>query len=322
MIKQMGLALVLVLWILSLLTIMAGSFALSMRRESAIVSGVKSHAKAAAVANSGIAMAEMMILNSDPVKRWHTDGSIYQLDSTDAKIRIRLLSEAGKIDINSASQTLLQALMAHAPPVKNTSTTSTLDRVSAIMDWKDGDDLASVNGAEKQDYEKAGLNYKPANKPFQSIEELQMIMGMDEATLKWLEPLVTVYSGQAQVSVQQASKEVLQVLPNMDSAMVDTYIKTRTENAKNNIPPPPLPNSTVSVTDSVPATVLTIVSEAQLEDESTAVITAVVKKAEGSGTTPFQVLKWQQTSENDVSLFSDTMNNLVVKQYAQSEFNH
>ena len=35
--RQKGLALVLVLWVLSLLTIMAGSFALSMRREASII---------------------------------------------------------------------------------------------------------------------------------------------------------------------------------------------------------------------------------------------------------------------------------------------
>ncbi|MFZ2407428.1 MAG: type II secretion system protein GspK, partial [Methylobacter sp.] len=37
MTRSEGFALVLVLWVLSLLTIMAGSFALSMRREAAIV---------------------------------------------------------------------------------------------------------------------------------------------------------------------------------------------------------------------------------------------------------------------------------------------
>ena len=49
-------ALVLVLWVLSLLTIMAGSFALTMRRESTIVAGIKDNAGAAAVAEAGIAV--------------------------------------------------------------------------------------------------------------------------------------------------------------------------------------------------------------------------------------------------------------------------
>jgi general secretion pathway protein K len=172
------------------------------------------------------------------------------------------------------------------------------------------------------DYKKAGLNYQPANKPFRTFEELQMVSGMDEATLEWLQPLVTVYSGQAQVNMGQASKEVLKVLPNMDSAMIDAYINQRSDNARNNIPPPPLPNATIPAQDTGLANVLTIVSEAMLEDESKAVITAVVRNSPGTGNSPFVVLKWQSYAEGDVSLFSDSMENLIVKQYVQSEYEH
>ena len=111
MTRQKGLALVLVLWVLSLLTIMAGSFALSMRREASITAGIKNNAQAMAVAESGIAMAEMMLLTADPDKRWRADGSIYEIVATDAKVRVRLLSEAGKIDINKADPILLEGLM-------------------------------------------------------------------------------------------------------------------------------------------------------------------------------------------------------------------
>jgi len=80
--RQKGLALVLVLWVLSLLTIMAGSFALSMRREAAIVAGIKNNAQALAIAESGIAIAQRMLMNPDQNKRWRTDGSIYQVEFT------------------------------------------------------------------------------------------------------------------------------------------------------------------------------------------------------------------------------------------------
>ena len=112
---ELGFALVLVLWVLSLLTIMAGSFALTMRRESTVVAGIKDNAAAAAAAEAGIAYAEMMLLNPDQIKRWRADGNIYQVDFGSTKVRLRLLSEAGKIDINKANLALLQALMAQAP---------------------------------------------------------------------------------------------------------------------------------------------------------------------------------------------------------------
>ena len=149
MIRQRGMAMVLVLWVLSILIIMAGSFALSMRREAAIVSVIKNNARAMAIAESGLALAEMMLLSSDPNKVWRADGNIYEIVAADAKIRIRLLSETGKIDINKADQAALQSLMAFAPIDSDQQS----KLVNAILDWRDADDLVHIDGAEKEEYQ-------------------------------------------------------------------------------------------------------------------------------------------------------------------------
>ena len=318
MIRQKGMALVLVLWVLSLLTIMAGSFALSMRRESAIIAGIKNNAQASAVAKSGIAMAEMMLLNADPAKGWRTDGSIYEINAADAKIRVRLLSETGKIDINKANESLLKSLIANASLDEELQTRL----VSAILDWRDEDDLVHIEGAEKQEYQDAGLSYQPRNKPFQSIEELQLVLGMDKSVFKWIEPLITVYSEQQQVTMQVAAKEVLQVIPGLDRGLVDSYIAARVESAINNLPAPPFPSSSEMNTPTGQGNVLTVVSEAVLDDQSRASVSAVIKKSGNSQAIPFEVLKWQHVSANSASLFTDAMSELLVKQYAEPELNN
>jgi general secretion pathway protein K len=317
-IRQKGLALVLVLWVLSLLTIMAGSFALSMRREASIVAGIKNNAQAMAVAESGIAMAEMMLLNPDQNKRWRADGSIYEINSANAKVRVRLLSETGKIDINKADQTLLQGLMASAPVDEEQQTRL----VNAILDWRDEDDLVHINGAEKKEYQDAGLSYQPRNKPFQTIEELQLVLGMNASVFLWIEPLVTVYSGQQQVAVQMASKEVLQVIPGLDTELVDSYLAARLESAINNLPAPPFPSISGLNNAAGQNIVLTLVSEALLDDGSSAVISAVIKQSDETQSTPFQILQWQHVTAKDASLFTDAMSELLVKQYAQPEFSN
>jgi general secretion pathway protein K len=316
--RQKGLALVLVLWVLSLLTIMAGSFALSMRREASIIAGIKDNAEALAVAESGIAMAEMMLLNPDQNKRWRADGSIYEIDSVDAKVRVRLLSEAGKIDINKADETLLQSLMTQAPVDEEQQTRI----VNAILDWRDPDDLVHLNGAEKKEYQDAGLSYQPRNKPFQSIEELQLVLGMDATVFQWIEPLVTIYSGQQQVDLQHAAKEVLQAMPGVDADVVDTFIAERLESAKNGLPVPPFPSSSGQNASTGRNNAVTIISEALLNDESSAVITAVITQADETEKNPFQVLKWEHVTANDASLFTGAMSELLVKQYAEPELNN
>lgn len=347
--RSEGFALVLVLWVLSLLTIMAGSFALTMRREAGIVAGSSNNAQATAIAESGLAIAELMLMHPDQIQRWRTDGSIYQIDYAGSRVRIRLLSEAGKVDVNSADQTLLQQLMIHAPVDEEAQTRL----VNAILDWRDADDLVHIEGAEKEEYQDAGLSYSPRNKPFQSIEELQLVLGMNEQVSKWLESLVTVYSGQPKIDLNQAAKEVLQTLPGVDAALIDEYIAARRESAINGLPAPPFtayaPNQSgtgaaagaanqgmmpgqAGAVGSTPGTavnngtgqqgVITVVTEAQLDDGTTAVIKSVIKKSDNAaGSSPFQVLKWQRNIV-DGSLFTVNEDELLVRQYAEPEFNN
>lgn len=333
---QQGFALVLVLWILSLLTIMAGSFALSMRRESSIIAGIKNNAGAAAVAESGIVIAELMLLNPDQNKRWRADGSIYQITDADAlgsdnaEVRVRLLAETGKIDINKADQKLLAGLMAHSPVEDEQQQTKL---VSAILDWRDEDDLINIDGAEQKEYKEAGLSYRPRNKPFQTLGELQLVLGMNETIYQWLAPLVTVYSGQANVNVQNAAKDVLQVLPDLDQDLIADYLAARLDSITNGLPAPASPfgagQAKPAGQNQGQGDALTIVSEALLDDGSRAIISAVIKA--GGGTTqagqPFQVLEWRRNTVSDDSLFADTIgasaiSELLVKQYAESEFKH
>jgi general secretion pathway protein K len=309
-----GFALVLVLWVLSLLMIMAASFSLTMRRETAVIAGITGGAKALAAAESGIAMAEMMLLNPDPAKRWHTDGNIYQIQFMDALVRIRLEGETGKIDLNVANQAQLQQLIAQLPLESEQQTAL----VSAIMDWRDPDDLVNIDGAEKNDYKKAGKLYQPRNKPFQSPEELQMVLGMDASILERLEPLITIYSGKPQVDLSQASREVMLAL-GLDAALVDQCIELRRQSA---ITGTPLQSASLAPgfnCGSGQSNIIEIIAESRLENGSGAIIKTIVANspADGGGL-PFRILSWKREERADTSLFSEDKDSLLVTPNAES----
>lgn len=345
--KPQGFALVLVLWVLSLLTIMAGSFALTMQREAGVVTGSRNNAQAIAVAESGLAVAELMLMNPEQQQRWRTDGSIYQIDYSGFKVRVRLLAETGKIDINAADQTLLQQLMLYAPLEAGTQA----KLVGAILDWRDEDDLININGAEKEQYKDAGLSYRPRNKAFQSIEELQLVLGMNEQVFEWIENLVTVHSGQATVDSTQAAKEVLQVLPGADAGSIDDYIAARQQSAINGLPAPAfigrqdgmtqgganqdgmsgqrsaMEGASVTTFNNAAGQqgAITVVAEALSDDDTKAMVKALIKKSDNQGiqvTQPFQVLKWQRDVARDDSLYTAERDQLLVRQYAEPEFNN
>ncbi len=322
-----GFALVLVLWVLSLLAIMAGSFALTMRRESTVTAGIKDNAAALAAAEAGIAYAEIMLLHPEQIKRWRADGNIYQVNFGDTQIRLRIFSESGKIDINKANLALLQSVMTHAPIDEDRQAKI----IGAILDWRDQDDLLNIDGAEKKEYRKAGLKYEPRNKPFQTVEELQMVLGIDERLYNWLAPLVTVFSGQPQVNLKLASSKVLSLLPLMDASLIENFVAARLESAKTEQPAPEFPASLLGTRASAPgkSDTLTIVSEAKMADDSSAVIAATVAKAASNQAFeteltlpgPYKTIKWLRNPANEEPLFNDEMSELLVKEYAEPELN-
>jgi hypothetical protein len=59
------------------------------------------------------------------------------------------------------------------------SADTALSIAARVIGWRDADDVAGPEGAEEADYHAAGLHYGPRNAPFQSVEELRQVLGMD-----------------------------------------------------------------------------------------------------------------------------------------------
>ncbi len=314
-IRQSGLALVLVLWVLTLLTIMAASFALTMRRETVVIASLKDNAARLAAAEAGIAVAQQMLLLSDEQARWRADGSIYHINYDDAEIRVRLFSEDGKVDINKVGEKTLTALM----DAVDLEFDKQGELVSAILDWRDEDDLVHINGAEKKEYEEAGLNYYPTNKPFQLIDELKMVLGMDEAIFKQLKPLITVYSGKKKVNLKLASREVIDALGNLEQEVTEDYLLKRKEHDLQNIPAPEFPlgaqsalGAAASKTKGGQSQAYTLLAQARIDDQTGPGIKAVLKRDKGEK--PFQILYWQHQFQG-LSLFSDEMEHSLISEH-------
>jgi general secretion pathway protein K len=280
-----GLALIVVLWVITLLTIMASSFALTIQRESAIISGIKEKAEAQALAEAGINYATVMLLNSDVEQQWQSNNSLYEVNYAGKNIRILIANESGKININYADKQQLLDLLNFAQ-VEEAKADSLSD---AIIDWRDKDNLMELNGAEKQQYNEAEFKYSPRNSEFKSIEELQMVMGMTPEIYQKIEGMISVYTKKAGINAATASRSVLLTLPEATEALVDEYMQQRAESQRNmqEVTAP----SWSSVT-STSSSVYMIISEAMIERGSTATIMAVIRKSRAKNGLPFQILKW------------------------------
>jgi general secretion pathway protein K len=125
---------------------------------------------------------------------WAPDGAVRIWEEDGARIAVRAIDESGKIDLNSAPDALLKGLLMTAGGVDEPTAARLVD---AIGDWKDADDLRRPNGAEAEDYKAAGSPYLPANAPFETVPELQRVLGLTPALYAKLAENLTVQSQQA-----------------------------------------------------------------------------------------------------------------------------
>jgi general secretion pathway protein K len=143
------------------------------------------------------------------------------LDLQSGSIRLAVVDESGRIDLNASDPMLLEGLF-EAVKGKSLSPSAFAARVN---DWRDEDEDIANNGAEADDYASAGLGYGPRNGPFASVGELRLLLGLSEQDFLRLEPHLTVYNPNGLIDPFSASRTVLLAVPDLSQADVDKLAK-------------------------------------------------------------------------------------------------
>lgn len=188
--RQRGAALMLVLWLVMLMTALVGAFAVTARIEHLQGRVQRDGAVAGEAARAGVEYALDRVADPDPASRWQPDGREYDWRFGDADVRVRIVDESGKVDLNRSDASLLAALLrgAGAEPGQAEAL------AAAILDWRDADGLTQpAGGAEDPDYAAAGLPYGAKDAPFESVAEVEQVLNMTPALYARLAPLLTVY---------------------------------------------------------------------------------------------------------------------------------
>lgn len=171
--SRRGAALMAVLWLIAILGIACMSALRVISFDMELASAKVHGSRARQVAEMGIAVASNPIVKrSDPILR--------QLnEDTGEGFEVRKISEGGRFNINyilgQEDKVLLRSIF--------TDWGLELDEAQevadALGDWVDADDDVALNGAEKDEYEKAGRVNQPFNRPFYDISEMRLVRGMD-----------------------------------------------------------------------------------------------------------------------------------------------
>ncbi len=209
---ERGLALMSVLWTVVILALVVGAVASSGAVSYRMQRNAQQWAEASALADAGIARAILSLLDRRGEQRWRIDGVARAFSLGGAPVAIRIQDEGGLINLNGADGDLLAALFVSAGLAADRAQTL----ANNILDWRSTGDQQRWGVPTSADYGAIG-SYGPRHGPFQSVDELRLVIGMTSDLFAKVEPALSVYSRRRLVDRRWAPKEVTAALAVFDA---------------------------------------------------------------------------------------------------------
>lgn len=214
---EAGFALLIVLWSVVLLALLVTGIAASGRTDTQLAANLRDAAQAEAAADGAVHQAAFQLL--DPARPWAADGAPRTIAVPGAAVTLRIEDQAAKVNPNGASRELLRSLL------QAVGAGSAADPVAAnIVLWRFprvrpgglsvglGNPDAGPSPAAAP-YRAAGLDYEPPGAPFESLDELRLVLGMTPELLARLLPHLSLLND-TDPDPAKAGPVVLQALRN------------------------------------------------------------------------------------------------------------
>ena len=237
--SEKGIALLMVLWILTMLTVMVFSFSYMARTEAYASLSFRRTIEKKFLAEAGLerGITELFYMNTNKNKTavsaedevWRMDGRPYTILTQNGYYTVGITNEAGKVDINTTPELLLRNLLLNLG-LKPGDVDIIVD---SAMDWKDSDDLHRLHGAEDDYYMSLPNPYKAKNTNCETLEELLLVKGMSPEILygdkgkKGIIDFLTINSRMTTININAAPREVLLAIPGITPELADSILTIR-----------------------------------------------------------------------------------------------
>jgi general secretion pathway protein K len=180
--RERGFALLIVLWSTVLLTLLVMDITSNGRTETQLAGNLRTNAVLEAAADGAVYDAifrEIASPASPPSMQYVTAAGVH----------VRVENDAGKVNPNTASTDLMQALLRRV----GVGAQASASLAAVIADWRESAPRPRPLGAKAPQYRAAGKSYGPPEEPFESIGELSDVLGMTPQILARLAPHLTIY---------------------------------------------------------------------------------------------------------------------------------
>lgn len=287
--KQSGVALVMVLWILLLVTISTGAYTLMARMDVLEAHTMLWGTRARMAAEAGMNLAVLSLRDPDELTRWIPDGRPYELTFQDAIVEIQVTDERGKLDINAVDEPEIEQLLLNNGVEADQATYL----AAAMKDWNDADEMERPNGAEEETYLASGLSVGPANRSFVMVEELLQVLGMSWELFQQMEPGLTVFSEADMPDPAYAPVEALLALPDMTRDDALNFVAERhSQDAASGVGTA-LPNGQIAMARGRGLT-YSIKAKATLPNGVWDQVEATIRLGGSPDGRPFRILRWRE----------------------------
>ena len=181
---QSGFALLIVLWLLVPLSVLFLILSGTARSDTQLTGNLRDAAKLEALADGAINTAIFDLMQSRDALGTITT----RLQG--AALGVQVISQSGLVNPNVASVELLRALLVRL----GVQSAQAEGVAAAIVDWRSPGQRARPNGAKTAEYRAAGRDYGPPGAPFETLDELQDVLGMTPQIAAALRPYLTLYA--------------------------------------------------------------------------------------------------------------------------------
>ncbi len=205
---QRGIALVLVLWVIALLTVMAASLTWSVRTDTGLSGMRVAEAQLRALADAALNVVVLRLHSREPEDHWLPDGNERTWWFAGHELRLRLYNETSRIDLNYGSDQALSALI----QILGLDSANAEKAVALIRDWKDQDDVERFQGAEDASYPGLGMPYGSKDMNFEAVSELSLLPPPVNELALLLREHVSIHARSSRVVTEYAHPLVLQAL--------------------------------------------------------------------------------------------------------------
>lgn len=216
-----GSALLMVMWVLGFLTLLVTTSMLVLRQDVETAASQRMVSRTRHLAEMGLAIAvHPQVQPNDPLLR-------RKISATESYEAI-VTSEEGRLSLKALLTEERRSILERIFRQWGLKPLDAESVVDAMMDWVDADELKRMKGMERREYQELGLEDRPYNHDFLSLDEVALVAGMEQIEdmhPNWRDEF-TVF-GQGQLDLNETTAQRIAMLLNVEASLAESLVDRR-----------------------------------------------------------------------------------------------